>query len=282
MTTRISIKQWFFMLIACVAILTVGCGQPDSTSQPETSAQVEEVLPVESSSGSIMIFAAASTQEWLEGEAERYFDATGIEVDMSFAGSGTLARQLLAGAQADLFLSANASWAERIAEEFPVVKHHNLLSNRLVVITHSESLLAEKPTTDVLQLLTDPQVERIAIADPVAAPVGKYARKALESMGVWDGLNERLIFGSDVRATLAYAERGEVDLAFVYATDAAILGDAVVMLAEIDEALTGQIVYPMLWLGEGEPDPTVAALWEMLLSPEALERARGYGFTPLP
>jgi len=166
------------------------------------------------------IFAAASLQTALTRIAAGYPGPSG-PMQVSFGASSAMARQIVQGAPADLFISADAEWMDWLSARRLIVAgtRRNLLSNRLVLIAPKGSAVALKiaPGMPLARALGG---GRLAIADPVAVPAGKYAKAALSKLGVWDSLAGRLAPAENVRAALAYVARGETPLGIVYATDA--------------------------------------------------------------
>ena len=166
-----------------------------------------------------MVFAAASLADLLNEIGTEFEHATGEAVRYSFAGSNTLARQIEAGAPADLFLSADRRQVERLREVGKVEAGAAFLfaANSLVVVSRSAGEV--RPLASAAELL---RFDRLALADPAAVPAGLYARRWLEAEGLWDSLAERVVPTLDVRAALAAAVAGNVPAAVVYATDARV------------------------------------------------------------
>ena len=160
--------------------------------------------------------AAASLAPFL-AEAGPAFEAeTGIRIAVRAGASGALAGQILAGAPTDLFLSADPRWTEALWSKGRVTGSPvTVARNRLVVVVPAGAAAAPADLAGLAAL------ERIGLADPTVAPAGEYAREALVAAGVWDRVAERRIEAADVRAALSLVERGEVDAAIVYASDAA-------------------------------------------------------------
>src|SRR5262245_26003131 len=130
---------------------------------------------------SITVFAAASTREVMERLAADFEKESGVAVTLNFGPSSGLARQIEHGANADLFLSADESWADYLANKDLVAERRDLLTNKLVIIVPAEN----SPTIKTLADLTQPEIRRIALAGS-AVPAGMYARKALQTAGLWD------------------------------------------------------------------------------------------------
>ena len=165
----------------------------------------------------LTVFAAASLSDVLQSLGSDFSEAGGTPVRFSFGGSITLAHQIANGAPADLFIAAGAAPMDELEAQGLLAQgtRRTMLTNSLVLATRSDGPRLHQPR----DLLSD-RVARVAIADPALAPAGRYAKAALQSLGLWDKLQSKLVLGLDVRTSLAYVRRGEVDVAVVYATDA--------------------------------------------------------------
>jgi molybdate transport system substrate-binding protein len=168
-----------------------------------------------------LVLAASSLQEALGAAAEQWTAKGHPRPVLSFAASSALARQIAAGAPADLFISADEEWMDDLAGRGAIrpASRESFLSNRLVLISPRESAvrLAIRPGFPLARALGS---GRLAVADPQSVPAGRYAREALTSLGVWRSVERRLAPSDNVRAALALVERGEAPLGIVYATDA--------------------------------------------------------------
>jgi molybdate transport system substrate-binding protein len=169
----------------------------------------------------VTVFAAASLTNALEEIGRRFTESTGVPVRYSFAASSILARQIEAGAPADAFFSADLDWMDYLEQrgEIDKASRHNVLGNELVLIAPADSKVELKiePGFDLAAALAK---GRLATGDPDSVPVGRYARSALTSLGVWNVVADRLVRAEDVRHALAFVARGEAPLGIVYATDA--------------------------------------------------------------
>lgn len=168
----------------------------------------------------ITVYAAASLTDVLDEAAETWRERTSTEVRCVHAASSALARQIAAGAPADLVIMANADWmnwleARGLTE--PGTRR-DVARNRLVVIVPEKS-----PVTDEQGPLLGRSWRpgRLAIGETSAVPAGIYARQALQNLGRWDAVRDSLVFAGSVRVALAWVSRGEVDAGIVYASDAA-------------------------------------------------------------
>lgn len=166
----------------------------------------------------ILVFAAASLTESLEEIGKTFEAQTGVVVRFSFGASSDLARQIEAGAPADVFFSADAAKMD-VLERAGLVRREDrreFLSNQLVVVVPSGSKLEISKPEDLAKL------PRLALADPGGVPAGIYAKRWLESAGLWRQIEPRVVPLLDVRAALAAVESGAVPAGIVYRTDAAI------------------------------------------------------------
>ncbi len=223
---------------------------------------------------SVTLFAAASTGHVLDEIGEQFTQTSGIRVRTSYAASSTLAQQIVEGAEADVFISANVQWADYVEENVTVDKRRDLLGNRLVVVVPVDSPLPVHESGD----LSAKEVRHLALADVTAVPAGIYAREALARLGLWEKLKGKVVAGSDVRQTLFYVSSGAAEAGIVYATDAAVT-DSVKVAAEIPSEVTPEIRYPVVLLRHNSPRPAADSFFRYLLSPQAAEVFREHGFT---
>jgi molybdate transport system substrate-binding protein len=173
-------------------------------------------LLVSCSDAPLTVYVPASLQDVMEGIATDYAASTGIEVAVRGSASGVLAREIEAGAPADVVLLADPRWATHLKDEGKLVPEsvQILAWNRLVVVVPWEVTILPQSLSFL------PTFPRLAIGDPELAPLGAYAKEALETLGYWDQVKDNLIYAPDARSVLALAERAEVEAAIVYATDA--------------------------------------------------------------
>lgn len=243
--------------------IVAGCGNP-SNSQP---------------SSSVLILGAASTKDALQemADAAQAASPSLLQIEISTGPSHALAQQILSGAPADIYVSANRRWADEVAKAGLAVESIEWLGNALVVVVPTKSTVEVNRLED----LTTPKVTRIAIAGQ-NVPAGIYAEEALKYHKLWDELStgDKLIRGHDVRSTLAYAERGEVDAAVVYSTDA-MLTDKVRVVARFDPASHEPIVYPLVRIKTPHENQAADHFFQFLQSAEARQIAEKYGFVPL-
>jgi len=230
-------------LLIVLMMLLAGCGEaPAPTPTPPAPVRV---------------FAAASLTDVL-GEL-----AHDEALELNLASSSTLAKQIEAGADFDVFISANEQWMDAV-EKAGLLRpgsRIDLLRNRLAVI---------RPKGGAATLGSD-FTGRLAVGDPAHVPAGIYAKQALDKLG----LHPQLLPGEDVRAALRYVELGEAELGIVYATDARA-SDKVEIVELIDESLHDPVVYPAA-LAKGA-SPTAERWFEHLCGDTARAVFQGHGF----
>ncbi|HEX5539661.1 MAG TPA: molybdate ABC transporter substrate-binding protein [Methylophilaceae bacterium] len=226
----------------------------------------------------ITVYAAASLAHALTEIGASYQKQHAVEVRNSFAASSALARQIEHGAPADVYLSADGKWMDYLqrGKRIKAGSRVNLLTNRLV-------LIAPKGSTFPVQM--DKSFDfahafsgKLCTGEVESVPVGIYARQALANLGWWHGIQSRIVGSQDVRAALAFVERGECDAGIVYETDAK--ASAKVDIVAVFPANSHEpIIYPAA-LVDGAP-PAAQAYLEDLQSPAASAIFTKYGFTPL-
>jgi len=223
--------------------------------------------------GTVTVFGAASTTNALGDLCEAFRNENGAKVVENFASSSALAQQILSGAEAEVFLSANVKWADAVEKEGLVARRVDLLGNRLVVIAAADSRLSLRTIDD----LKAAPIDKLALADPSSAPAGIYAKQALQTLGLWGALERKVVGGADVRQALAYVEQGAAEAGVVYATDAAI-SDRVKVLLEVPLDANPPITYPLLLLKSAEGNAAAESLYSYLQSAEASGVFEKYGF----
>ncbi len=191
----------------------------------------------------------------------------------NFGSSGALAKQAVQGAPTDLFISANPKWVDFLASEGKGVAgtRRNLANNKLVFIG--------KEGTVVGSLEDLKKLQRIALGSPASVPAGQYAEQAMRAAGIYEDLvkEKKLVMAQDVRQALLYADRGEVDGAFVYKTDALLAEHAAILLV-VPEKLYDRITYPAILTTTGAAREEVKAFYTYLGGDEARTILQKYGF----
>jgi len=224
-----------------------------------------------------VVLAAASLQESLGAAADAWARHGHPRPVLSFAASSALARQVAAGAPADLFVSADEEWMDYLAQRrlMRLETRADFLANRLVLIA---------PAASRLRLAVGPRMAlgaalgsgRLAVADPDSVPAGRYAKTALMRLGAWPQVAGRLARAENVRAALALVARGETPLGVVYATDA-LAEPRVRVVSEFPASSHAPITYPLARPARAD-NPEGEAFRRFLLSAEARAIFRRYGF----
>ncbi len=237
------------------------------------------LAPVAACAGEVIVFAAASLKTALDEVAAAWEAETGNEVTISYAGSSQLAKQILAGAPADIFLSANVAWMDEVEKDGLVAagQRADILGNTLVLIGHGAAPKAEiGPGLDLAGLLGDGKLA-MALVDSV--PAGIYGKAALTALGLWEGVAPSVAQADNVRAALALVAAGEAPYGIVYATDAAA-DDAVSVVGAFPPESYPPIVYPAALLA-GATDEADAAFFAALKGGAAAAIFEKHGFSIL-
>ena len=224
----------------------------------------------------VLVFAAASATNALRDVGQAFTKETGHSVEFAFGASSDLARQALAGAPADVFLSADEARMTQV-EKGGLLQpgtRRDLLSNRLVVVVPAESKRTLAAPADLRG------VKRLALADPAAVPAGVYAKAWLQKSGLWKELEGRVVPALDVRAALAAVEAGRVEAGGVYATDAAQSKRVRVALT-VPEGEAPRIVYPVAALSGGKAPEAARAFVRFLQGDVARRAFEKHGFIVL-
>ena len=234
--------------------------------------------PPAASADNIVVSAAASLTDALKEIGRMYQSKSKNRVTFVFASSSTLARQIEAGAPADVFFSADVQTMnalERNGRLEPGTRKQ-LLSNQLVIIVP-----ADKPTlVNSPEDLLDPRVRRIALAEPSSVPAGVYTKAYLESLGLWDKVKPKVVPVLDVRATLASVESANVEAGLVYKTDAAS-SKRVKTVFEVPIGKGPKIIYPVAILKESKSKAAAKEFLNVMVSPSGSDVFRRYGFVVL-
>lgn len=210
----------------------------------------------------VNVSAAASLQGALT-EIEQKYENNENKVDITYGGSGTLVTQIQEGAPADIFISASIDNFENLKSTNDISEEVNLLRNNLVVIASKDVEIKDVMDVDV-----------IAIGTPEVVPAGTYAVQALESLGVYDNIKEKLVQTKDVSEVVTYVETGNAQMGIVYSSDTTNLQNSKVIY-EFDEKSHDEIIYPMASLNDEE---TTNDFYDFLQTDDAIEIFEKYGF----
>lgn len=223
----------------------------------------------------VTVYAAASLTDGLQELGRGFEKASGHRVVLNLGGSNDLARQIRAGAPADVFFSADKAQMDGL-EAAGLVRARDrvdLLSNVLVVVAPAESTGRLSTAADLRA------VNRLVLADPQGVPAGIYARSWLESIGLWEKLKDKVVPTLNVRAALSAVESGNVEAGIVYRTDA-VVSKRVKVAFEVPKDQGPAIVYPLAPLVRSTK-PATAELVRYLTAAAARDVYRRYGFVVL-
>ncbi len=256
--------------LAAALLLVAACGDRDVASREAP----------------VRILAAASLTNVLESLAPRLEAAAGRPVRMSFAASSTLARQVIAGAACDVFLSADVDWVDELEAAGRVAERRPLPANRLVLIVPAgtagtpgaaEAAAATTDEDGTVRRLLAPGLARVAVADPSAVPAGRHARRSLTRAGAWTAVEPRLVVAANVRQALAWVETGDADAGIVYATDAAI-SDRVRVLGRLPVDPAHPVRGAAALTPEGAARPAARTVWAVLADAATRQTFAELGF----
>jgi molybdate transport system substrate-binding protein len=243
------------------------------------AAAEPQAAPVAREPGTLLVFAAASLTDVLEEVDAAFTVASGIKVHTSFASSALLAKQIEAGAPADVFISADREWMDYL-EQHQLLKdgsRRDLLGNQLVLIAPVASTVRLKIARK-FALAAALGGARLATGDPDSVPAGIYAKTALSNLNVWDTVSEHLLRAENVRVALAYVARGEAPLGIVYRTDA--LAEKRVRIVDTFPSDTHPpINYPLARTLQAQPESRRYS--DYLGSQTARQKFARRGFVPL-
>jgi molybdate transport system substrate-binding protein len=214
------------------------------------------------------VYAAASLSDVLRQIATNYEKTSGDHLVFNFGASSVLARQIIEGAPADVFFSADEAKMDDLQSKGLILAgtRKSRLSNQLVIVVARDAPAAVHSPAD----LAGPAVKRIALADPQTVPAGIYSRQYLEKLNLWSAVQPKVISTDNVRAALAAVESGNVEAGMVYKTDAAI-SRKVQVVFEVPAGDGPKISYPMAVVKDS-PQPQAARQFLDYLDSDAAGR----------
>ncbi len=254
-------RQFVLTLIVLAAIAVVGYAVP-------TRAQGAD---------KILVFAASSLTEALTEVSDAYARTGNPKPVFSFAASSTLARQIENGAPAVLFVAADEEWMNYLAARELIVAgtRTSFIGNSLVLVAPADRPL-QLSIESGFPLDTALGAGKLSLADPESVPAGRYAKAALENLGVWPTVALNVVRGDSVRSALAFVERGEAAAGIVYATDA-MLTRKVAVVGTFPPTSHAAITYPLAIVA-GHDTPAARSFRDFMLGDEAKAVYRKFGF----
>ena len=237
------------------------------TEEADTEAPVEEETTV-------TLAAAASLEYAFTEELIPMFEEEnpGIKIEGTYDSSGKLQTQIESGLEADIFFSAAEKQMNALNDEGFIISDSivNLLENKIVLILPSDS---ENGEISAFEDIT--KASSIALGDPESVPVGQYSEESLTNLGIWDEIQDKVSFGTNVTEVLNWVAESSADCGIVYATDAATT-DKVKVVSEAPEgSLESPVVYPVARLSD---DEAAVKFYDFICSDEAMAVFEEYGF----
>ena len=227
------------------------------------------------SAGELVVSAAASLTNAFKDVAAAYEkEHAGTKVVLNFGASDVLLQQIVKGAPADVFASADQKAMDKAVEEKAVrpASRVDFAANQVVLIVPTDS----RANITALKDLTRDDVKRIAYGNPASVPVGRYTQGALQAAGLWDAVQAKSVLAQNVRQSLDYVSRGEVDAGFVFATDAAIMADKVKVAVRVPSQTP--VTYPIAVTAREAAAKEAQSFVAYVLSPAGQEILSRYGF----
>jgi len=202
----------------------------------------------------------------------------GVTMRYNFGASGSLQKQIEAGAPIDVFLSAAQRQMDELAKQNLIVaaSRRNFARNVLVVVKPADSRVDIAKPAD----LAEARVGRIVIGNPKTVPAGQYAEESLKALGLWDRVQPKLILAENVRQSLDYVARGEVDAGFVYTTDLANRAQGVKEAFRPPEDTYQPVIYPAAVVAASRQQALGQAFIAMLVSEQGRAVLARFGFQP--
>lgn len=254
----------------------VGCQNNDQTSN-ENQVSNDTSQEVNENSKDMTVFAAASMTEVLDelkGEFEK--ENPDISLSFNFDSSGTLKTQIESGAEADVFVSAARKQMDELEESDLIEK-----DTRIDLLENEVSLAVSETGKDITSFedLASDKVEKIALGNE-DVPVGQYSEEVLKNLGIWENIQDKVSFGSNVKEVTSWVDENVVDCGIVYKTDAKTAGLDIVAVAD-DSMLENKVIYPAAVLKNAKDKEKAQKYIDFLQSDKAAEIFEKYGFKPL-
>ena len=270
---QIKKKVWMLLTLGLLAGMLAGCQSKDAAEKDSENGQTEQTEEA------ILVAAAASLENAYTDELIPMFEKEnpGIKVEGVYDSSGKLQTQIEEGLEADVFMSAATAQMDALVEEDLIDAETRvyLLENKIVLIVPAGNEAGLSAFEDIAK------AESIALGDPESVPAGKYAKEALENLGIWDRIQEKVSLGTNVTEVLNQVAAASADVGIVYATDAMSMPDKVDVVAEAPEgSLKTPVIYPVAVVKNSAHAEAAQVFVEFLGTKEALEVFEKYGFTP--
>lgn len=251
--------------------------ESESAQETETESQAAQDTPAADGQTEILVAAAASLKNAYEEELIPMFQEEHPEIIVTgtYDSSGKLQTQIEEGLEADVFMSAATAQMDALNEEGLIQTDTivNLLENKIVLIAPASGGEDLNSFEDIVK------ARSIALGDPASVPAGQYAREALTNLGLWDQIQDRVSFGTNVTEVLNQVAASSADAGIVYATDAASMPEDVRVIGEAPEgSLAEPVIYPVAVVAASAHPEEARAFVDFLQTEEAMEVFESYGF----
>ena len=274
-------KQICLVMAAMMAAgMLAGCDRSakETTAATEATTTAKETTAASGEETEILVAAAASLKNAYEDKLIPMFEEAnpGVTVKGTYDSSGKLQTQIEEGLDADVFMSAAKKQMIALDEEGMIASDTitDLLENKIVLIV---------PTGNEKKLEKFEDIEKadsITLGDPASVPAGQYSEEALTNLGIWDKIQDKVSFGTNVTEVLNQVAAASADAGIVYATDAASMADQVTVVAEAPEgSLEKKVIYPVAVVKATAHEDAAKAFVDFLQTPEAIKVFEAYGFT---
>lgn len=251
--------------------------ESESAQETETESQAAQDTPAADDQTEILVAAAASLKNAYEEELIPMFQEEHPEIIVTgtYDSSGKLQTQIEEGLEADVFMSAATAQMDALNEEGLIQTDTivNLLENKIILIAPASGGEDLNSFEDIVK------AQSIALGDPASVPAGQYAREALTNLGLWDQIQDRVSFGTNVTEVLNQVAASSADAGIVYATDAASMPEDVRVIGEAPEgSLAEPVIYPVAVVAASAHPEEARAFVDFLQTEEAMEVFESYGF----
>ncbi len=258
-------------LFVFLVLAATGCGGTAEKAAPAPEGPTDEAVEIN-------ISAAASLTDALTEIQTEYAKESNAVLQFNFGASGALQKQIGEGAPCDLFISASKANMDALEQAGLTVpdSRKDILGNSLTLVAAAE----KKDAVKGYEALTSADVTSISIGTPETVPAGKYAQQALQNLGLWDGIQSKIVYAKDVKQVLEYVDTGNVDCGLVYKTDALAMKTGVTVM-NLPEESHDPIVYPAALIKDSAQSEAAAKFYDFLQTDYAKGVFEKYGFTVL-
>jgi molybdate transport system substrate-binding protein len=263
------------LLLVALTLGLAACGSGTETTAagagPSTTVGEPQTLTVS---------AASSLKGAFTDIAKEFDAANSCTTTFNFDASGTLQKQIEAGAPVDVFASAAMKQVNALKDAGLVdaASIKTFASNEIVLVVPAASTLNITSFED----LAKADVKKVSYGDPAAAPHGVAAEEILNKLGIFDQVKPKVIYAANVTQALEYVSSGEVDAGIIFSTEAKTAGDKVKIVATSDPSWHSKIAYPLAVVTASKNKTVAQAFIDFVMSAKGQEILAGYGFLPAP